>query len=344
MSKSDIEQSSDSEVNGSGADVLATKPTLWQRFKAHMKKWWWVYLIALCVIVLVTVLPIVYVGIPHFANKYINNYEYDYDGLEITNPRPTSFHVKQKQSIAMGGGFSGSGHLSAFDASIRTTDTDEEFAIFPVPQIDFSGGATFDIDQDLNLSCVDCLSRIAVKAATDKSFSILATGHPDLKFGALPTAHLDIHKTMKMNGYNVTEFVNENGAFNVTNLDLLDPPVDGYNFNATISVRNPTPFSVEMGHVIFNLTLGGDNLGYVDLPNLKLGKDVKDTVVLGQVDKSMLIREAFLGDGEGATVTIGVKGYSCDYNGQDIPYFSAAIKAVQASATIDLLKYASSIL
>jgi hypothetical protein len=43
-----------------------------------------------------------------------------------------------------------------------------------------------------------------------------------------------------------TDFINTEGAFNVTKIELLDPPVDGYNFNATISVGNPTPFIVEL--------------------------------------------------------------------------------------------------
>lgn len=90
--------------------------------------------------------------------------------------------------------------------------------------------------------------------------------------------------------------------------------------------------------------MGGDKLGYVDLPDLKLEKDITNTVVQGQIDKSKLIQEAFLGDGDGATVTIGVHGHSCEYNGVDIPYFSAAIRAVSADAQIDLLQYASSIL
>lgn len=141
----------------------------------------------------------IYVGVPHFADEYINNYQYDYTGLTITNPRPDAFHVSQSKNFNAGGGFSGSGHLSAFNATISTSDN-QEFAVFPVPQIEFSNGAKLNIDQDLDISCVDCLSQIAVLAATNKSYSVVATGTPDLKVGALPTAHLNIHKTINMNG------------------------------------------------------------------------------------------------------------------------------------------------
>lgn len=148
-----------------------------------------------------------YVGIPNFANDYINKYEYDYTGLEITNPRPTAFHVKQTQSLQMGGGFSGSGHLQAFDATCRLKDTDEAFAVFPVPRIAFGNSATLAIDQDLELSCVDCLSRLATAVASNKSSSILVEGSTDLKFGGLPTAHLNIHKTMDVGSEYIAFFL-----------------------------------------------------------------------------------------------------------------------------------------
>ncbi|KAJ5550491.1 hypothetical protein N7535_001567 [Penicillium sp. DV-2018c] len=338
MSKSDVSGSSVADEALPGP----ARATIWTRFKAHMKRFWWAYLIAFCIAVLVIILPLFYVGIPNFANDYINKYDYDYDGLEITNPRPSVFHIKQTQSLEMGGGFSGSGHLEAFDAKCRLKDTGEIFAVFPVPEIAFGGGASLEIDQDMEISCVDCLSRLASAAASNKSSSILVDGTPDLKLGALPTAHLNIHKTMDVGGYNVTDFINSEGAFNVTKIELLDPPVDGYNFNATISVRNPSPFIVEMGHVSFNLTMGGEELGWVELPYLKLEKTISNSVVLGSVDKRMLVHGAFQSDDFGI-VTIDVQGNSCSFNGVDIPYFTAAIKAVSASAKIDLLKYASSL-
>lgn len=142
----------------------------------------------------------VYVGVPHFASQYINDYEYDYTGLYIRNPTPTSFHVRQVKKVEMGGGFSGSGHLSAFDASLSLPDTTSPFAVFPIQQIEFDNGANFNINQDLNISCVDCLSQLAADVASNKDISVLVTGNPDLKFGGLPTAHLDIHKKMKMRG------------------------------------------------------------------------------------------------------------------------------------------------
>lgn len=85
--------------------------------------------------------------------------------------------------------------------------------------------------------------------------------------------------------------------------------------------------------------MGGSTLGYVDIPNLILQQTNTSAVVLGNVDMSMLIREFVWGDEDSGDVTIDVKGHSCDYNGVEIPYFAAAIKAVDASATIDLLKY-----
>lgn len=93
------------------------------------------------------------------------------------------------------------------------------------------------------------------------------------------------------------------------------------------------------GHVTFNLSLGGSKLGYVDIPNLMLQQTNTSAVVLGNVDMSMLLKEFVWGDGDNGDVTIRVKGHSCDYNGVEIPYFAAAIRAVDASANVDLLKY-----
>jgi hypothetical protein len=53
MSKSETSEISD--ANEAAATVA--KPTLWQRLKTHMKKFWWAYLIGFCCAVLVIILP-----------------------------------------------------------------------------------------------------------------------------------------------------------------------------------------------------------------------------------------------------------------------------------------------
>lgn len=89
--------------------------------------------------------------------------------------------------------------------------------------------------------------------------------------------------------------------------------------------------------------MGGSDLGYIDLPNLMLQQDITSTLVLGNLNTSMLVNEALFGDGDIGEVTMDVKGHGCDYNGQEIPYFAAAIRAIQVSANLDLLQYVSSL-
>ncbi|BCR82762.1 DUF3712 domain-containing protein [Aspergillus chevalieri] len=335
--------------NNSRTNVTETplKPPFFQRFKTHMKRWWWAYVIGFCVVVLVTVLPLVYVGVPNFANKYINDYQYNYNDLSITNPTPNSFHVHQKQNLNAGG-FSGSGHLSAFNATIRASGSDIPFAVFPVQEIEFGGNSDFTIDQDLNIACVECLSRLAADAVAKKEISVLVTGKPDLKVGGLPTAHLDVHKTMAMKGYNVEEYLDAPGSFNVTSVNLLKPPTsEGYNVNATVAFRNPSPFIVEIGSVSFNLSISGTSMGYVDIPNLYLQKDITETTVLGDIDIDVLVRKA-LGNGspndDFGDVTIDISGNKVYYKGEEIPYFSAAMQAIKAPVKVNLLDYASEFL
>ena len=93
----------------------------------------------------------------------------------------------------------------------------------------------------------------------------------------------------------------------------------------------------------FNLTLGDKYLGYVVLPYLFLGKEPTKSVVLGSIDKAMLIHEAIVGDDDFGTVTMGIHGNNCSYNGVDIPYFTTAVKAISAPSRIDLLKYVSNL-
>lgn len=43
------------------------------------------------------------------------------------------------------------------------------------------------------------------------------------------------------------EYLDEPGSFNVTNVNLLKPATpEGYNVNATVAFRNPSPFIVEL--------------------------------------------------------------------------------------------------
>lgn len=158
----------------------------------------------------------VYVGVPRFASDYINNkYKYDYTGLEISDPTPTSFHVRQKQKLQVGGSFKGaSGDFKGFNAEVYSlldedAQNDQPMGYFPVPDVTFGGGADLVIDQTFNLSCVDCLSRLAAAVTSNRAAKVLAEGQSILKVGALPDAHLKLHKILPVQG---TFMVPEDGV------------------------------------------------------------------------------------------------------------------------------------
>ena len=97
----------------------------------------------------------------------------------------------------------------------------------------------------------------------------------------------------------------------------------------------------------FNLSVSGTSIGYVDVPSLYLQKDVSETTVLGDIDVEVLAHEGIGNDDPSADlgdVTIDIKGNKVYYDGQEIPYFSAAMEAVQAPVTVNLLDYASDFL
>ncbi|KAE8372011.1 hypothetical protein BDV26DRAFT_298257 [Aspergillus bertholletiae] len=342
MSKANIEQ--DSIKLEENEAVTVSKPNLCQRWKAHMKKRWWLYLIGLGCVVLITVLPIVYVGVPHFANDRINKYHFDFDGLSITNPTPSSFHVRQSQKFHAG---YGSGHLSGFDASLHYSGSDTPFAVLPFPRIDFGNDAYLEIDQDLALSCITCFSKLAEDAVRSEEVLVYITGKPALKLQALPTAPLDIQKTVTLPGLNVEEFLKRDDAFNITRLDLIDPDTNnGYNVNSTIVFHTPAAISLQMGTVSFNLTINDSTLGYIDIPDLTLRNGTSTAVALGDLDIKLLIRKGLWESSISnyGKVTIGIHGNRSVYNGEEIPYFTAAIKAISASTTINLFDYVSDIL
>lgn len=179
-------------------------------------------------------------------------------------------------------------------------------------------------------------------------------------------AYVSLYLTTRANMYQ--EYLDEPGSFNVTNVNLLKPATsEGYNVNATVAFRNPSPFIVELvrpqpqpnllsqentntnpqGSVSFNLSISGQSMGYVDIPNLYLQEGITETTVLGDIDIDVLVRKA-LGNGsptdDFGDVTIEISGNRVYYKGEEIPYFSAAMQAIKAPIKVNLLDYASEFL
>lgn len=146
--------------------------------------------------------------------------------------------------------------------------------------------------------------------------------------------------------------------------------MNGYNINASVAFKNPTPFNIQVvrhspfsppqpnenrketiltlpqGTVGFNLTIGDKDLGYVDIPDLYLRQDHTNADILGNIDIKTLVHQGIWKSNSEklGKVTMGLHGNRSVYDGKEIPYFTAAFKAVNVSLDVDLVKYAKYLL
>ncbi|KAE8355231.1 hypothetical protein BDV28DRAFT_163343 [Aspergillus coremiiformis] len=332
MSKTAVQQTTcNLEEKGSVAGSTPSNPPKW---KLHLKKWWWVYLLGLSCGILIIVLPVIYVAVPRIANDRMNKYKLGFDTLSITNPTPTSVHVRLSQTSHTG---LRSGYLSGFNATISAGSSDTPFSVFPFPRTDFGKTIHLELDQDITLSCVSCFSELAKEALRSNEVAVQVSGNPDLKIQGLPKYHLDIDKIVTL-----PAFMDGDNEFRIIKLDLVDPSThNGYNMNASIAVKAPSTFDVELGTVGLNLTLGDSPLGYIDVPNLTFSNGACNAVILGHFDSGLLTQALFGSKGsDHGMVTIGIHGNRSVHNGEEIPYFTAALQSFSVYRKINLLDFA----
>lgn len=113
----------------------------------------------------------------------------------------------------------------------------------------------------------------------------------------------------------------------MTDISLsIGPAADGTNLNGTVFIPNPSNITVEMGNITMALSVDGSPIGLTYIQNLKLvpgdnrvpmRSTINQTVVLN------LIADRY-NDG---VLPVSITGDSSTYNGQILPYFTAALQS-----------------
>ncbi|KAL2798285.1 hypothetical protein BJX66DRAFT_56442 [Aspergillus keveii] len=305
----------------------ATKPTFFTKVKTHFKKWWWVHLIIFCACFLIIALPLVYVGYPNIAQDDINDSTLRVESMVITDPTPESFQLDQKQTIGSGSIFHPK--IYEFEAEVSLQGS-RPFATATVPEVVSAKDNTpVRIQQRLDLTDPDQFAAFSTAVMMNEEFNLGVYGRPDLKLGALPKIDVKYNKTVTMKG------LNRLSGFKIEQLNLDPGREDGNNANGTVFIPNPSVLQLSMGNLTLDVSSNGTYLGQSFLNDLVLVPGDNRVPMLSSLNNTRLLAAL---RGGSTTIPLTIVGNSSVYNGQEIPYFTAALAANELTVDLDLLE------
>ncbi|KAL2859943.1 DUF3712 domain-containing protein [Aspergillus lucknowensis] len=309
--------------------MTGAKPTFGAKLKAHFKKWWWAHLIVFCAVVLIIALPLVYVGYPNIAQGDINDSTLTVESMVITDPTPDGFQLNQKQVIGSGSIFHPK--IYSFDADVSLQGS-PAFATVTVPEVQARDDAAVHVEQWVDLTDADQFAAFSTAVMMNEEFNLGVYGEPDLKLGALPKIDVTYNKTVTMKGLNKLK------GFKIKSLRFDSDREDGNNAHGTVFIPNPSVLQLSMGNITLDISSNGTALGQSFLNDLVLNPGDNNVPMLSNLSNSKLFD--IIGDlpAGAPTIPLTIVGKSSVYDGKEIPYFTAALKANELVVDLNILE------
>ena len=113
---------------------------------------------------------------------------------------------------------------------------------------------------------------------------------------------------------------------------------DGSNANGTVSIPNPTVMTMAMGNVTLSMSVAGLPIGYSTLPNLVLRPGNNTVPMLAVTNQTAVVGLIFESQYKSGILPIDIVGNTTSYNGQDLPYYEAALKENKLTIHLDVIK------
>ncbi|RAL12119.1 uncharacterized protein BO97DRAFT_71238 [Aspergillus homomorphus CBS 101889] len=311
----------------------ATKPSFGSRVAAHFKRWWWVHLIILIVVVLVVVLPVVYVGYPNIAQHDIDKSTLSITSMQISDPSPNSFHLKETQILGSSSAFKP--NIYSFGAAISLLGS-APFITVQIPNFKAHDGVQVDVDQGVNITDTAAFAEFSKAVILNKEIQLNVYGKADLKEGSLPTTKITYNKTTTIKGLNKLE------GFELVDLSISTSVKSGNNGKGTVYIPNPSPFTITMGNVTLDLSVNGTAIGKSYLTDLTIHPGNNTLPMTANV--STLTVAGMLGSYPTLMIPVDIVGNASVYNGEELPYFTEALAANKLSVQLNVTKALGNIL
>lgn len=140
----------------------------------------------------------VYVGFPRIAQNGINKSTLRIDSLELSDPSPNSFHLKQK--LIIGNHNIYHPRLDAFNVSLSTHGTGKPYAYVEMPAIHATEEVTSYVSQMVQIVDVEAFTAYNTLVVTKEEVEVDIIGRTDLHEMRNPVTTVDYRKTVTLKG------------------------------------------------------------------------------------------------------------------------------------------------
>ena len=260
------------------------------------------------------------------------------NSLQVLDPTPYSVHMIQDATI-----FSNSSYhpyLDPFNVSIALNGSNP-YSMMLLPGTTSGTAVPVHIDQNISIIDIDAFEEYNRQLMISEHITQVINGNTYLHEGGLPADYISYSKDVGLAGFNKL------AGFELKNFTVLSKAMaNGTNAVATVLIPNPTVLTIDMGNVTFENWVSNDPhgpnpsgnmslVGNSTLTNFKfrpgnntygMYSTVNQLAVLGLIGSKGVYPDYVL--------PLTVVGKSSVYNGQELPFYNAAISA--SNLTINL--------
>lgn len=154
-------------------------------------------LLVIIVLVLVIVLPIIFVAIPHKAQKDLNASTLEVTAQEVTSPGSDGIHLKLVSKARSSSSFHPT--IEGFQAGLHL-DGKENFIVINVPEVKAEAETDIVVDQDVKFESLDAFKEYNKVVMGSESFDVYMTGKTKIHQSGLQAISVDYNKKVTMKG------------------------------------------------------------------------------------------------------------------------------------------------
>ncbi|KAK6337662.1 hypothetical protein TWF730_003054 [Orbilia blumenaviensis] len=295
-----------------------------QRFKRHCARRWWIYLIATLLVILAVVLGIIFGAIPKIAQDSVNDSTLQVDDLAITNPSNDRFTLSMNSTAHSHAPVSAHFSPQTFEMYLPPAEGEQI-----VPFMTLSVGR-LDIKDTLTINVTDVVTEILDKPAYDlfsaqvldnEKLSLGIRSNPEVNVGAIKFK-VDYQKTVELKGLNGLK------GIELFNPEILEEPLeDGTNMVTDGVIPNPSSFTLQVGDLTVDISVGPQKLGWSVVKDLTLYPGDNHVKIYNHINPTLIKSPLFLFSIEEPNTEITLTANSTVYNGEHISWLEKPLHA-----------------